>query len=68
MTAGLSLVALAIAAATATFVLIIREIHLRALDARVSNAVMGIPGQRDALPRPDRLVFIDRHAVSALLR
>ncbi|MDH2348686.1 type II secretion system F family protein [Bradyrhizobium sp. SSUT77] len=45
MTAGLSLVALAIAAATATFVLIIREIHLRTLDARVSNAVMGVPGQ-----------------------
>jgi tight adherence protein C len=43
VTAGLSLVALAIAAATATFVLIIREIHVRALNARVSNAVMGIP-------------------------
>jgi len=45
MTFGLSLVALAIAAATATCVLIIREIHLRALDARVSNVVMGIPGR-----------------------
>jgi len=45
MTAGLGLVALAIAAATATFVLIIREIHLRSLDTRVSNAVMGIPSQ-----------------------
>ena len=45
MTFGLGLVALAIAAATATFVLIIREIHLRALNTRVSNAVMGIPGQ-----------------------
>ena len=45
MTVGLSLVALAIAAATATFVLIIREIHIRALNTRVSNAVMGIPGQ-----------------------
>ena len=45
MTFGLSLVALAIAAATATFVLIIREIHIRALDMRVSKAVMGIPSQ-----------------------
>jgi tight adherence protein C len=46
MTAGLSMVALAIAAATATLVLIIREIHVRALDTRVSNAVMGIPDDR----------------------
>jgi tight adherence protein C len=45
MSVGLSWVALAIAVATATFVLIIREIHIRALDARVSKAVMGIPGQ-----------------------
>jgi tight adherence protein C len=45
MTTGLGLVALAIAAATATFVLIIHEIHIRALDARVGKAVMGIPGQ-----------------------
>ena len=45
MTAGLSLVTLAIAAATATFLLIIREIHIRSLNARVSKAVMGIPGQ-----------------------
>jgi tight adherence protein C len=45
MTFGLSLVALAVAAGTATCVLIIREIHLRALDARVSNAVMGVPGR-----------------------
>jgi tight adherence protein C len=43
MTAGLSLVTFSIAAATVTFILIIREIHLRALDTRVSNAVMGIP-------------------------
>src|SRR4051812_43036196 len=43
MTTGLGLVALAIAAASATFVLIIREIHFRALDTRVSKAVMGIP-------------------------
>src|SRR5258705_9044249 len=45
MTVGLSVVAIAIAAATATFVLIIREIHIRALDMRVSKAVMGVPGQ-----------------------
>ncbi|MGY4406887.1 tight adherence protein C [Bradyrhizobium sp. USDA 3315] len=45
MTTGLSLVTLAIAAATVTFLLIIREIHLRALDARVSKAVSGLPGQ-----------------------
>jgi tight adherence protein C len=43
MTAGLTLVALAIAAATVASVLIIREIHFRALDIRVSNAVLGIP-------------------------
>lgn len=43
MTFGLSLVALALAAGTATCVLIIREIHVRALDTRVSNAVLGIP-------------------------
>jgi tight adherence protein C len=45
MTAGLGLVALGIAAATATLLLIIREMHLRALDARVSNAVLGIPSK-----------------------
>ena len=45
MNAGLSLATLAIAAATAAFVLIIREVHIRALDTRVSKAVMGIPGQ-----------------------
>jgi tight adherence protein C len=43
MTAGLGWVALAMAAATATFVLIIREVHIRALNTRVSNAVLGIP-------------------------
>ena len=45
MTAGLGLAALAIAAATVMFVLIIREIHIRALNTRVSNAVLGIPDQ-----------------------
>ncbi|MEH2469346.1 tight adherence protein C [Nitrobacteraceae bacterium AZCC 2161] len=43
MTVGFGLVALAVAAGTATCVLIIQELHLRALDTRVSNAVMGIP-------------------------
>jgi len=45
MTLGLGLVALAIALATATFVLIIHEIHIRALNIRVSNAVLGVPGR-----------------------
>jgi tight adherence protein C len=45
MTFGLGLVALAIAAGTATSLLIIREIHLRELDARVSSAVLGIAGE-----------------------
>ena len=45
MTSGLSLMALAIAAATATLVLIIHELHIRALNTRVSKAVMGVPGQ-----------------------
>jgi tight adherence protein C len=45
MTSGLSLMALAIAAATATVVLIICELHVRALNTRVSKAVMGEPGQ-----------------------
>ena len=47
MTAALSLATLAIAAATATLLMIIREIHIRALDARVSNAVMGVPGRSE---------------------
>jgi tight adherence protein C len=45
MISGVSLAALAIAAATATLILIIREIHIRALNTRVSKAVMGVPGQ-----------------------
>ena len=45
MTLGLGLVALAIALATATFVLIIHELHIRALNIRVSNAVLGVPGR-----------------------
>ncbi|GKQ49721.1 type II secretion system F family protein [Bradyrhizobium sp. Ce-3] len=43
MTAGLGLATLAVALAAATFLLIIREMHLRALNTRVSNAVLGIP-------------------------
>jgi tight adherence protein C len=53
MTSGLTLAALAIAAAAATLVLIIREMHIRALNIRVSKAVIGVPGQsapfRDAI-------------------
>src|SRR4029453_9861723 len=45
MTFSLGLVALAIAAATATFVLIIHELHIRALNIRVAKAVIGAPGQ-----------------------
>jgi tight adherence protein C len=45
MTSGLGLVALAIATATVTFVLIIHELHIRALNMRVSKAVMGVHGQ-----------------------
>jgi tight adherence protein C len=45
MTFGLSLVALAIALATTTFVLIIHELHIRALNMRVTSAVMGVPGR-----------------------
>jgi tight adherence protein C len=48
MTYGLSLVVLAIAAATATVVLIIRELHIRALNVRVAKAVMGVPGKSAA--------------------
>ncbi|MFB6452389.1 type II secretion system F family protein [Bradyrhizobium tunisiense] len=43
MSAGLGFMSLAVAAATATLLLIIREVHLRALNARVSNAVRGVP-------------------------
>jgi tight adherence protein C len=38
-------VALAVVVTTATLLLIIREMHLRALDTRVSNAVLGLPGK-----------------------
>ena len=45
MTSGLGLAALAIAAAIATFGLIIRELYIRELDARVSKAMIGAAGQ-----------------------
>ncbi|OSI77252.1 pilus assembly protein TadC [Bradyrhizobium canariense] len=45
MTFDFSLVALAIALAAATLVLVIHELHIRALNLRVSNAVLGIPSQ-----------------------
>ncbi|MGY3697438.1 tight adherence protein C [Bradyrhizobium sp. USDA 3240] len=43
MTGVLGLATLAVAIMAATCLLVIREIHIRALDARVSNAVLGIP-------------------------
>lgn len=43
MTAAVGFAALATIAVAATFILIIREVHIRALDTRVSNAVLGIP-------------------------
>lgn len=49
MTFGLSLVALAIALATVTLVLIIHELHIRALNIRVSNAVLGLAGRSASL-------------------
>ncbi|WP_439374541.1 type II secretion system F family protein [Bradyrhizobium sp. DASA03120] len=45
MSSSLIPIALAIVVATATLVMIIREMHLRALNTRVSNAVLGLPGK-----------------------
>ncbi|MDA9397728.1 type II secretion system F family protein [Bradyrhizobium sp. CCBAU 45389] len=42
MTAGASVAALMVIAVAVTFLLVIREIHIRTLNARVSNAVLGI--------------------------
>lgn len=50
MTSGLIVTALAIASATAAFVLILHEIHLRALSLRVEKAVMGMPSRPAPLP------------------
>ncbi|MGY3234482.1 hypothetical protein ACVMAJ_001372 [Bradyrhizobium sp. USDA 4448] len=53
MTAALGFVFLAVLLVAASLVLMIREIHVRALDTRVSNAVLGIPNQS---PRSQGLV------------
>ena len=42
MTAGMSVAALMVIAVAVTLLLVIREIHFRTLNARVSNAVLGI--------------------------
>lgn len=44
MTPELSVAFFAIAAAAAAMVLVVREIHLRTLNTRVANAVLGAPG------------------------
>lgn len=43
MMTSFTVVALTIVAATATLIMIIREVHLRSLDARVSSVVLGAP-------------------------
>jgi len=43
MTAGVGLAVMAIMAASAAILLSIREIHLRSLNTRVSNGVLGVP-------------------------
>jgi tight adherence protein C len=53
VTAVFGLTALAIATAAASFILIIGEIHFRVLNARVSNAVLGVPDQS---VRSDQLI------------
>src|SRR5262245_13625715 len=45
MTSDFGLIVLAIASAAAAVVLIIQELNIRALNVRVSKAVMGVPGQ-----------------------
>ncbi|WBL81479.1 type II secretion system F family protein [Bradyrhizobium xenonodulans] len=50
MTAAVGFAALATVAVAATFILIIREVHIRALDTRVSNAVLGIPDRSSSSP------------------
>jgi tight adherence protein C len=49
MISGLSLMVVATAAVTAAFVLIIHEIHIRALNMRVRKAVMGVPSRSTSL-------------------
>ena len=48
MTAVVGFAALATVVAAAMFILIIREVHIRALDARVASAVLGIPSRRSS--------------------
>ena len=42
MNGSMAVAALVVVAATATFLMVIREMHIRALNTRVSNAVLGI--------------------------
>ena len=49
MSPGLVSAVLAIAGATLTALLIIRELHIHSLNTRVSKAVMGVPGRSAAL-------------------
>ena len=55
MTMGLAIVAFAIAAAAVTCILLIREMHLRTLDARVTKAVLGLPDR--SAPIKDCLLY-----------
>jgi tight adherence protein C len=48
MTAVFGFAALATVVAAAMLILLIREVHIRALDARVANAVLGIPDRRSS--------------------
>ncbi|MBR0793484.1 type II secretion system F family protein [Bradyrhizobium manausense] len=48
MTAVVGFATLATVVAAAMFILVIREVHIRALDARVASAVLGIPHRRSS--------------------
>ncbi|MCP3368450.1 type II secretion system F family protein [Bradyrhizobium cajani] len=48
MTAALGIATLAVAAAAATVLLVIREVHIRTLNTRVANAVIGISDRSTA--------------------
>jgi tight adherence protein C len=56
MTPGLSFVALAIATAAVAIMLIIYEVHIRALNMRVSRAVIGLP--RNSAPFGDMSAWL----------
>src|SRR5579859_351456 len=45
MNAAFGFIVLAVVLVAASSLLMIREIHLRALDARVSNVILGVPNQ-----------------------